>query len=626
MDDYDSQNENTKTDNANEVPEETSFSNPEVNQDSQVSSEETAQKKKISKKTLLIVCILALLLIGGAGAAYYFLSDSSDSDDTSLQTEQQEEMSTDDDVSAFVEIPLTSARPEYKNSVFDQQSGEVWLSERKQIDKPQSLSNVPEYEENYYYEVGTRAGKTIIMHAVVGLGEYVEFYEIDDSNKATLIANFNNQFTDAEGYFDRTAYDKANIEIDTETIYDSLTLPVDEGFKLDNDFTLSVNRWATSVLDVKNEKGGVFNKKSDFLKTATEIQKTKNGAFYQLKKDVTYEDPQIDLAEVAFYYITPVGTSVSLSYKPYDSMLVKDFTFTRGSIHPDDKSDYGTYDPITRGCGLASAYSLYPKITDKDLVKVGTGKNGEPVYGLVDTDYKILTKYVEEIAQFTESNPDKQELLDNNAIIFHKNVRGEWEVYGSPHYTQFGGCAKPVVYLYPETTSLVDVAVGADVKISDPYYPNGGWKSVVAQPNGTLHYQGKVYDSLFWEGPGNGHYPAITSGTIVETKDALSTIKSHMRQMGFNDKETADFVDYWKDKLPTKRYTRLTWFQTSEMDQLAPLYVSGNPDTILRAFLDFEGLSKPYALPQQTLTTTERTGFTVTEWGGFNAALDYSRL
>ena len=86
--------------------------------------------------------------------------------------------------------------------------------------------------------------------------------------------------------------------------------------------------------------------------------------------------------------------------------------------------------------------------------------------------------------------------------------------------------------------------------------------------------------------------------------------------MGFNEKEISDFITYWQDKLPTKPYTRLTWFETKEMNQLAPLRVSPKPDTLLRAFLDFEGLTAPYNLPAQQLQSVQRNGFTVTEWGG----------
>ena len=52
------------------------------------------------------------------------------------------------------------------------------------------------------------------------------------------------------------------------------------------------------------------------------------------------------------------------------------------------------------------------------------------------------------------------------------------------------------------------------------------------------------------------------------------------------------------------------------MDVLAPLIVSPKPDTSIRVFLDFEGLEKPIALPEQKLSAIPRTGFTVIEWGG----------
>ena len=60
---------------------------------------------------------------------------------------------------------------------------------------------------------------------------------------------------------------------------------------------------------------------------------------------------------------------------------------------------------------------------------------------------------------------------------------------------------KPVIYLYPETKTLVDVSVttAGEIVVSDPLYPSGGWKNVEAYPDGTLYYQGGKYRELFYE-------------------------------------------------------------------------------------------------------------------------------
>ena len=68
--------------------------------------------------------------------------------------------------------------------------------------------------------------------------------------------------------------------------------------------------------------------------------------------------------------------------------------------------------------------------------------------------------------------------------------------------------------------------------------------------------------------------------------------------------------------MPNKPYLRLTWFDTRQMNELAPLKLSVHPDTTIRIFLDAQGLDKPIDIQPQKLTHPERKGFTLIEWGG----------
>ena len=68
--------------------------------------------------------------------------------------------------------------------------------------------------------------------------------------------------------------------------------------------------------------------------------------------------------------------------------------------------------------------------------------------------------------------------------------------------------------------------------------------------------------------------------------------------------------------MPSTPYVRVTWFGKSQMDQLAPLIIIPKPDTVIRIFMDFEGLERPISIPPQRLGAPTRRGFTVVEWGG----------
>lgn len=170
-----------------------------------------------------------------------------------------------------------------------------------------------------------------------------------------------------------------------------------------------------------------------------------------------------------------------------------------------------------------------------------------------------------------------------------------------------------MVYLYPTSPTMVSVRVDAKITKSDPAYGNG-W-NVLAMPSGKLFSGSGSYDSLFWEGTGK-LYPTINSGFVVSQADLTQTLTNQLHQLGLNTKESADFLDFWLPKMPTTPYVRVTWFGKNQMDQLAPLTVSPKPDTVIRIFIDFEGLNQPIAISPQRLSAPARRGFTVVEWGG----------
>ena len=139
----------------------------------------------------------------------------------------------------------------------------------------------------------------------------------------------------------------------------------------------------------------------------------------------------------------------------------------------------------------------------------------------------------------------------------------------------------------------------------------------MAKPSGELTWNGQKYDSLYWEGKGQGVYPNITVGRVVETKNIETELRGDLQKLGLNIKESQDFLDFWLPKMPKQKYTRLTWFGTIQMDALAPLNITPKPDSVIRIFLDFAGQDSPStALSPQKLTSIPRTGFTAVEWGG----------
>lgn len=468
-----------------------------------------------------------------------------------------------------------------------------------------------------YKEVGSRDGNTIVLvhspyEGMDGM-DYV-FEKRADGKVATIIQ------PQAAGYVDKNSlsYAKSTVTslvtiFDETTHYDSLNVPAKILLGSGEYVQRPANLWLSDSLGVASGSGT----------TATLIEKLGASALY--RTEVKYADT--GLTNIGYYMQLPIGTKVGLSYAP-NQVSLEGYAFDNG-VNLQYKNGNGdtVYDELTaiaRGCGgNSAAVTRSDTLKDADLIQVGKSNTGRAVYELKDKTAALYTKAYDEYKQtYDKQAVSFDDYVKNHGLVIMKDAKGELLVYVRSKYAAMGGCAKPVVYLYPTQPTPVDVKVGATVTVSDPLYTANGWKNVLAQPNGQLTYQGKAYDSLFWEGQGVGSYPGIVSGTVVKRADAASTIRQQVAEQGLNVKETNDFMAFWESKIPNKPYIRLTWLSTAEMNTLAPLRVTPKPDTVIRVFLDMDGYDTPILLPAQKLTAVPRNGFTVVEWGGLTSIIE----
>ena len=179
---------------------------------------------------------------------------------------------------------------------------------------------------------------------------------------------------------------------------------------------------------------------------------------------------------------------------------------------------------------------------------------------------------------------------------------------------------KPVVYLYPEVQTEVNVKLELDGKVtySYPEYNNAlGW-TVTAEPDGQLtDKDGNKYPYLFWEGDIRIK-PDLSKGFCVKGEDTETFLKDALRQLGLNDAEAADFIAYWCPEMQQNKYNIIT-FQTSRYEDVSGLIVSPEPDTVIRVNMLWYASDKPVDIAPQELdaiNSVNRKGFTVVEWGG----------
>ncbi len=183
--------------------------------------------------------------------------------------------------------------------------------------------------------------------------------------------------------------------------------------------------------------------------------------------------------------------------------------------------------------------------------------------------------------------------------------------------------AKPVIYLYPTHPLFVDVKleIPGRVTVSDPFYPEDGWKQVEAYPNplGAIKYQGREYPYLYYET--DVMKPEIpTQGFVVKTELLEPKLRDMLTKIGLIEHEQDDFIEYWIPMLQAenKPYMFITILPHEEKEKVDKVIMSVEPDTRIEVIFEFEPLDEfkivtPLELPNHP---PKREGFTMVEWGG----------
>jgi len=205
-----------------------------------------------------------------------------------------------------------------------------------------------------------------------------------------------------------------------------------------------------------------------------------------------------------------------------------------------------------------------------------------------------------------------------NTYYDSENNRAEVDfltVEASDWQPEPGMAYKPVIYLYPEAETDVSVKLMLDGKLTCTYPAyNSGWK-VKAAPDGTLtDANGQIYNYLYWEGETNARWD-MTKGFCVAGEDTAAFLEETLEKLGLNRKEANEFIVYWLPLMEQNPYNLIS-FQTDVYTDAAELQIDPAPDTLIRVFMTWKAADTFVRLPAQELTATERTGFTVIEWGG----------
>ena len=176
---------------------------------------------------------------------------------------------------------------------------------------------------------------------------------------------------------------------------------------------------------------------------------------------------------------------------------------------------------------------------------------------------------------------------------------------------------KPVIYIYPERDTIVNVELGYPelLTVTYPKY-NNGWK-YLATKNGDLIdlNTGRKYYALYWEGK-KDNLMMKQDGFIVKGSDTISFLEEKLSILGLNEREANEFIMYWLPKLEGNKYNYIRFETEEEINTYMSLTVSPQPETVIRVIMDYKALDSEISIKEQKLNPKTRKGYTVVEWGG----------
>ena len=236
-----------------------------------------------------------------------------------------------------------------------------------------------------------------------------------------------------------------------------------------------------------------------------------------------------------------------------------------------------------------------------------------------DTRYGVVTT-IPKNTVLTERGVQNNN--DNWAFVEYNGQYGWIQMVANNGETQYivdyPVAAKPVIYLYPEQETDVHVELElteAELSTTYPKY-NNGW-DVTAYPDGSIlnKTDGTHHKYLFWDAVNCRTRYDFSKGFCVAGSDTESFLKEKLTYMGLTEEEMNEFIVYWLPLMEHNKYNLIS-FQSDVYTDSAKLNITPTPDSMLRVFMAYVPLEEAVDIEPQQLSTFERNGFTVVEWGG----------
>ncbi|MDG1330968.1 MAG: hypothetical protein P8P74_01455 [Crocinitomicaceae bacterium] len=235
---------------------------------------------------------------------------------------------------------------------------------------------------------------------------------------------------------------------------------------------------------------------------------------------------------------------------------------------------------------------------------------------LVNNSFEIVTSPGKHIFQFYYSR-DFIEVYTDSLQIENRH-HSTYEVYMFRTLDMQITVDKPVIYLYPEKETEVELSlniIGSPLLLYPEY--DGQWQ-FAASPSGDLTFGDKTYNYLFWEATQSGTFSEeeLKTGFNVKKENAVAFLEEKLTLAGLNSKEQADFITYWGPRLAANELNFIRFEFNEVCNRYAELDITPKPDHVYRIYMTWIPIESELNVIPQTIETMNREGFCVLEWGG----------
>jgi hypothetical protein len=331
--------------------------------------------------------------------------------------------------------------------------------------------------------------------------------------------------------------------------------------------------------------------------------------------------------DLIFY--SPMGTKTALEHPPECP------AGGTGKLNPPMDPIYGPPPPgqTELGCYLIPddqlIYVCRPENEPGECESHEGTANFDVYFRLADYDpenpldngiHEVIKNCIKAPVIITPGEDEGQEIIGLPSPSDKPNLQLEtfYVTNGPPTAEWISPYCKPAIYLYPESTSFINVKINplGKILITIPEYPILGW-NVIAFPSGDIYHQNTHFDYLFYEASIPDDKIVLPDvGFVIPYNNLNNFLSSLVKKLGLNEKETNQFTEYWLKVLPKSRYYQIKIVEQSELDYISPLNITPFPDSVIRVSLHFTPLEEELSIIEPRIISPIRNGFTVVEWGG----------